>query len=319
MTATIPERFALPPRDGWGDRERETRRTSPFSLVRDAGGDAGDGLTLDGYAAVFNRETVIDSWEGRFREQVAGGSMKKSFRESPPIIQFDHGHHTFIGSIPIASNEAGFPREDVHPELAPEGGAHVVGRLHQTWMFESVREAIASGSINGMSFRFGVISEQWHDHEGKRITDEAKLREILRETWFEDVPDDMLPLRTLKELRVPELGPVVWPAYQETSVGVRSRKVVIDLSRISEPEEKKKLAQIAIEAARAETPDAEAPPVTPVADEHAEGSNDAPQPTAREVAGKHESASKRLTVQAFLAEVRGINIHAESTKGRYSS
>ena len=83
-----------------------------------------DGLTLDGYGALFNRETVIDSHEGRFREKIAPGAMRRSFRESPPKIQFDHGKHPLIGSIPIAVLRS--ISEEPHPVLAPEGGAHVV-------------------------------------------------------------------------------------------------------------------------------------------------------------------------------------------------
>jgi len=299
MTVTIPERFTLPARDGWGDRERETRRTSPFTLVRAEGDDeAGDGKTLDGYAAVFNRQTIIDSWEGRFKEQVARGAMKRSFAETPPIVQFDHGRHVFIGSIPIAALEPGFPREEDDPERAPEGGAHVVARLHQTWMFEPVREAIASGSINGMSFRFGVMAEMWHDAEGKRITDEEKLRGALRRTWYEEVPDDELLLRTLKQLKVPELGPVVWPAYGETSVGVRSTTVTIDLSRLSEREEQNKLARIAIEAARAET-ESEQHATEESAGEREAEVDDAQQITAP-AAETHESRSKRLARESAL-------------------
>ena len=98
----------------------------------------------------------------------------------------------------------------------------MVARLHDNWMIQPVRDAIRSGAINGMSFRFGVVREQWYDHTGKRITDEDALRAELRRTWYEDVPDEELLLRDLKELRVPELGPVVWPAYGDTSIGVRS-------------------------------------------------------------------------------------------------
>ncbi len=29
-----------------------------------------DGFTLEGYAAVFNTPTLIDSWEGRFEERI---------------------------------------------------------------------------------------------------------------------------------------------------------------------------------------------------------------------------------------------------------
>ena len=289
MTGAILERFSLPPRDDWGDREIAVRRESPFVLTRDVGnGQADDGLTLDGYAAVFNRETVIDSWEGRFKEQIAPGAMKKSFRETPPRIQFDHGRHVLIGSIPIAANEPGFPREEVDAELAPEGGAHVIARLHDNWLIQPVREAIASGSIDGMSFRFSVVSEMWHDPAGKRITDEEVLRDTLRRTWYEEVPDEELLLRTLKSLQVPELGPVVWPAYTETSVGVRSTSVTIDLSRINSPEEKNKLARAVLMADRA---DVETQPVTPGADEHGDTSNDTQRATeAQPSAGEHGSS-----------------------------
>ena len=37
-----------------------------------------DGLTLEGYAAVFNAETVINSWEGNFREQIAKGAFART-------------------------------------------------------------------------------------------------------------------------------------------------------------------------------------------------------------------------------------------------
>ena len=250
---TVSERFKLPPREGWtGDLTM--RRRAPFTLVRDDSGEAGDGNTLDGYAAVFNRETIIDSWEGKFKEQVAPGSMKKSFRDAPPIIQFDHGRHVLIGSIPIGQHEPGSPREETDPERAPEGGAHVIARLHDNWLIQPLRDAIKSESIDGMSFRFMVVREEWRDHTGKRITDEDALRAELRRTWYEDVPDDELLLRTLKELGVPELGPVVWPAYAETSVGVRSMvahlgEIVPDLSDL--------LAASSAQSTDGEDPDAE--------------------------------------------------------------
>jgi phage head maturation protease len=285
VTATTTERVATPP--------REMRRTSPFVLVRDADdGEAGDGLTLDGYAAVFNRKTVIDSWEGRFWEVIAPGAMKKSFRENPPRVQFDHGHHPLIGSIPIGKPEPGYPREEVDPVRAPEGGAHIIARLHDNWLIQPVRDAIESESIDGMSFRFSVVAEQWRDANGKLIRDESELEALLRRSWMEDVPDDELLVRTLKELRVPELGPVVWPAYDDTSVGVRSR-MTIDLSRLNEPETRSFLARAVLmaDAAEAERDD-DSPPSTEQAAEHEPESSDTPRSTAP-AAGEHESAPPR--------------------------
>lgn len=195
-------------------------RSTPFAVRAADDGEPGDGLTLDGFAAVFNRLTIIDSWEGRFKEGIAPGSMKRSFREAPPVIQFDHGRHPLIGSLPIA--ELTRIAEESDPELAPDGGAHVLGRISDNWLMQPVRDAIANRSVNGMSFRFTVVREKWTDAAGRTIRDEDELRQLLRRTWLEDVPDEELLTRTLQELRVPELGPVVFPAYAETSVGVRS-------------------------------------------------------------------------------------------------
>jgi phage head maturation protease len=206
-------------------RMAEMPRVVPFSFVRSADGEgegAGDGLTLYGYASVFDSETIIDSWEGRFKEQFLAGSMRKSFRELTPIIQFDHGRHPLIGSLPVASFEPGYPREEADPQRAPNGGAHVVARMHQSPLFEPVREVISTGTVNGMSIRFGVTKERWYRPDGTQVRDDKELEAELLRTWLEDVPDDELLRRDVVEASVAEMGPVVWPAYTSTSVGVRS-------------------------------------------------------------------------------------------------
>lgn len=229
------ERAARPPQD--------SVREAPFALVGD---DEADGLTLDGYGAVFNRYTVIDSWEGRFREMIAPGAMKRSFRETPPKVQFDHGRHPMIGSIPIA--ELRSATEDVHPELAPDGGAHIIARVFDNWLTAPVRDAISGGAVSGMSFRFSVLREGWTRADGSPIRDERQLMDALRAAL--DAPEEELPIRTLKELKVPEVGPVTWPAYADTSVSLRSQ--VIDLGRLHEPEQRKLLASAVILADLAE-------------------------------------------------------------------
>jgi len=203
-------------------RMADIERIAPLTLVRDAGETAGDGLTLDGYASVFGVETIIDSWEGRFKEQFLAGSMKKSFRDQTPIIQFDHGRHPSIGSLPIARFEPGYPREETHDELAPNGGAHVVARMHQSALFEPVREVIETGTVNGMSIRFGVKREKWYWPDGSQVRNDAEIEAELYRTWREDVPDEELLRRDIVEAGVSEMGPVVWPAYTTTSVGMRS-------------------------------------------------------------------------------------------------
>jgi len=167
-----------------------------------------DGLTLDGYAAVFNAETTIDSWEGQFREQIAPGAFKRSIGMKVPVLQFDHGQHPLIGSLPIGVIRS--VAEDSH-------GLRVRARLSDNWLVEPVRDAIRDGAVTGMSFRFRVVSERW------------------------DQPKGDLPLRTITELDCLECGPVVWPAYSQTSVGVRSRSA---LDALTDPEVRAEIARI---------------------------------------------------------------------------
>jgi phage head maturation protease len=209
-------------------RLAEVRRVAPFRF-RDAGdGEPGDGNTMDGYASVFNSETIIDSWEGRFKEQFLSGSMKKSFRAQTPLIQFDHGRHPMIGSLPVAAFRAGYPIEETDPERAPDGGAHVVADLHQSPIFEPVREVISTGTVNGMSIRFAPVREKWYWPDGRPVRNDAEIQAELYRTWVEDVPDEELLRRDVVEAMVAEMGPVVWPAYVATSVGVRSLLVTPD-------------------------------------------------------------------------------------------
>lgn len=302
MTASN-KRAARPP--------MESVRETPFALVRsDEGGEPNDGLTLDGYGAVFNRETIINSWEGRFREKIAPGSMKRSFRETPPKIQFDHGRHALIGSIPIAALRS--ISEDIHPELAPEGGAHIVGRVFDNWLMQPVRDAIEAGAISGMSFRFGVVREAWETHDGKPIRDEQQLMQILDEAFYSNAADHELPVRTLKELRVPEMGPVVWPAYAETSVGVRS--TVIDLARLrqGDPEQRKLLAEavfIVDTASQDDTAQRTTSETSPVG-ERPDTSDDAQQGTPQCVA-ERPSKSRLRAIDLMVRKSRDVLLDIE--------
>lgn len=151
-----------------------------------------DGLTLEGYAAVFGEWTRIDSYEGTFDEQIARGAFAKTIAERTPVLQFDHGAHPLIGSIPLGTITK--LREDDH-------GLFVRARLADNWLVEPVRDAITDGAITGMSFRFSVVNE-------KRTTDPSGIDR-----------------RTITECKLYECGPVVWPAYSGTAVGVRAQQL----------------------------------------------------------------------------------------------
>lgn len=169
-------------------------RQVEFALERDAGGD---GLTLEGYAAVFDAPTTIDSFEGRFVEQITRGAFRKTLKERTPVLQFDHGKHPLVGSLPLGSIDT--IRED-------QTGLYVRARLHDNWLVEPVRDAIKSGAVSGMSFRFSVVRDSWQEPQRKND----------------------LPVRTISETKLYELGPVVFPAYDQTTVGVRAQELAAD-------------------------------------------------------------------------------------------
>lgn len=198
MTATL----TLPPRHG-------LCRSAPFTLLRAEPGGNGDGLTFEGYAAVFNSPTRIDScYEGCFDEQIAPGAFAKSVREQTPKFQFDHGQSVF-GSLPCGVIT------DIHED---DRGLFTGARMAASSYWEPLREALSTKAVNGMSFRFSVVNEVWVDKNGKVIRSEDELYRLMRG----DQPDRLPLLRTLKEVKVAEVGPVVWPAYSDTSAGVRA-------------------------------------------------------------------------------------------------
>jgi HK97 family phage prohead protease len=248
-------------------------RSVPFELVRDDG-DPGDGLTFRGYAAVFNEATVIDSWEGKFEEKIAPGAFKKSLRERTPVFQFDHGTHPMVGSIPLGPIKEA--RED-------DKGVYVEARLHDNWLTQPVRDGIASGSINGMSFRFEVMQDRWTDQAGTVLNDPE---EIMARIYGPS--EGGLLIRTLIQLKSREMGPVVFPAYAGTTAAVRS--VTLDLTHLDDPEQRRALAQAVLFADNRERPldFPQSPEGTPDgAADHGSRDNDPPQATV--TAGEHES------------------------------
>jgi HK97 family phage prohead protease len=187
---------------------RELSRDGLVRKVEFRATPSADGLTLDGYAAVFNEWTTIDSAEGSFREQIMPGAFKRTLDHRMPVLQFDHGSHPLIGSIPLGRITS--IQEDSH-------GLRVKARLSDNWLVQPVRDAIRDGAIDGMSFRFSVNADKVI--EGR---------------------DGVLE-RSITEIALYEVGPVVWPAYEQTNVGVRSREAV---DALQDPEVRSEIARI---------------------------------------------------------------------------
>lgn len=169
---------------------RAREQDFPFTLTRDG---ESDGQTFSGYAAVFNSPTRIRDEDGEYDEVIAPGAFAKTIRERKPVLMFDHGKHPVVGQMPLGRITT--LREDAR-------GLYVEARLSDNWIVQPVRDAIRDQAIEGMSFRFEPKKQVWSGKPSARCR-------------YGD-------LRTHNEVAMPECGPVVFPAYRDTTASVRS-------------------------------------------------------------------------------------------------
>lgn len=196
------------------DAARETGRPPRDDLVRAARGgvalralapvvdneapsaNANGMPTLFGHFARFNEWTEIESvFEGHFMERIAPGAFKKTFSEGAPKVLFQHGFDPQIADKPLGAPAV--LREDAE-------GAYFEVPLLDTSYNRDLIPGLEAG-LYGASFRFSVVREDFDRHPARS-----------------DSNPEGIPERTLKEIRVRESGPVTWPAYGNTQMGVRS-------------------------------------------------------------------------------------------------
>ncbi len=185
-------------------RQQEARRYGQrsFTLTEVRVADGEKAPIIEGYAAVFNSETVIRDWLGDFRESIAPGAFTKTLHEADIRALFNHNPDWVLGR-----NKAGTLdlREDDH-------GLAVTIQLPATSYAADLAESMKRGDINQMSFGFETIKDRW---------------------TFTKNPDE-LDERVLLELRLYDVAPVTYPAYTQTEAFIRSQ--IAALQRCLQPE-----------------------------------------------------------------------------------
>lgn len=166
----------------------------------------GGGWRIAGMAAVFNA-TSEDL--GGFREMIAPGAFAKTLQESDIRALFNHDSNFVIGrnragTLRLAETEAGL---SIEADLPPT-----------TWAAD-LRESMARGDIDQMSFGFRAVRDEW---------------------------PEMGKLRVLREVRLYDVSVVTFPAYPQTSVGLRSMGDVLQAIRagVMTEDELRQLAQM---------------------------------------------------------------------------
>lgn len=154
---------------------------------------------MTGHAAVFGEPADIGGW---FREQIEPGAFKSSIRKDDVRALFNHnpdyvlGRNT-AGTLTMSEDEKGLKVSIDPPD---------------TDYARNLSHLIERGDINQMSFAFQVLEEEWIRGEKKE-----------------------LDLRKLKKVRLFDVSPVTFPAYEGTDIAVRSHDAWIKTQEPPEP------------------------------------------------------------------------------------
>lgn len=157
-----------------------------------------------GHAAVFNREAEI---AGEFREQVERGAFARTIGIADVPFVRDHDASTVMArtsanNLQLSEDKTGLLV--VAPELDERD--------------DDVRQLLVkmqNGNVNGMSFAFRTIQDEWDDKP----------------------EDEGLPKRSLRELALYDVSAVTNPAYEGTDAAIRSEARSVLAARDESTEE----------------------------------------------------------------------------------
>lgn len=143
---------------------------------------------LEGYASVFNQETVI---AGLWREEVAPGTFAKTIQEADIRALFNHNEEIVLGrnragTLILSEDSVGL-RSIIKPPDSEWGRPVVV--------------AVRRRDITGMSIAFIPVKQEW---------------------YWPDRASKELPKRTMREAKLVDVSPVTFPAFEQTSISVRA-------------------------------------------------------------------------------------------------
>lgn len=163
------------------DKDKREARPAQSWEVR----EAQDGtITVEGYAAIFNEETVIG---GRWREQIAPGAFSDAIGRDDVVFLINHE------GLPLARTRSGTLNlsED-------DRGLKVRASLDMSDPdVRSIVPKMKRGDLDKMSFAFVPTRQSWDDEE-------------------------KMPRRTIEQAELYDVSIVTTPAYAGTEIGLRS-------------------------------------------------------------------------------------------------
>lgn len=143
----------------------------------------GAGKTLTGYAALFNQVANMYDY---FDEIIAPGAFAKSLAGDVRAL-WNHNSDFPLGRTTNQTLQLSEDARGLAFTLTPP----------DTAMGRDALVSVDRGDVTGVSFGFEVVTDEWATVGGKKT-------------------------RTLREVMLYEISPVVFPAYEDTSVEARS-------------------------------------------------------------------------------------------------
>jgi HK97 family phage prohead protease len=144
---------------------------------------------LVGYASVFNQEAEIF---GLWREKVAPGAFKRTIAQADIRALWNHNTDLVLGrnkanppTLSLKEDDHGLKVEIIPPDT------------------QAGRDAVTSikrGDVSQMSISFQIVKQEWFTPDDKKV----------------------LPLRTISEMKLFEVSPVTFPAFEQTTISARS-------------------------------------------------------------------------------------------------
>ncbi|WP_410657842.1 HK97 family phage prohead protease [Amycolatopsis sp. lyj-112] len=154
-------------------------------------------LVITGYAAVFNSRTQL---QPRLFEEIRSGAFTKTIQEADVRALYNHDPMYVLGR-----NKAGTLRLS-----QDDKGLHYEVDMPDTQTGRDVYESIQRGDISQSSFAFYPVA-------GKTPTE------------WERSEEGRYLVRTLQEVKLKDVSPVTYPAYQDATVGVRAAENIAEM------------------------------------------------------------------------------------------
>jgi HK97 family phage prohead protease len=124
-----------------------------------------DGMTFEGYAAVFDSP----SEPLPFIERIAPGAFRASLRSRNDVkLLWNHDSGSVLGST----------RAKTLTLTEDDRGLRVIAKLPNTSLGRDAAELLKRGDVDSMSFGFSVIKDAWNSEGNERTLKSVRLHEV---------------------------------------------------------------------------------------------------------------------------------------------